>query len=370
MMRSSITIARVRGIEIGINWSWLVIAGLIVWSLAATVFPELTPKQSDGAYVAMAVAATLLFFTSLVLHELGHAVQALREGMRIEGITLWIFGGVAKFAGMFPSAMAELRVAVAGPAVSLAIALTMLGVSALPGLPATVDGVAEWLAIVNFALLVFNMLPALPMDGGRVLRALLWRSKDDFTRATAVAGGVGQAFGRFFIFGGLLLFVLTGAFGGAWLALIGWFVLAAGQAEMRFARMRDAFAGRTVADLMVPAPVTVPPGMPLATFVGEVLPVTRFRAYPVVDRDRPVGLLCSRNAVAASPRVRASGTAADLMVPLDGALVMAPGKDLDEAAMELIQTDPGRALVTDGEGRLAGLLSATDVARSLELRRE
>jgi Zn-dependent protease len=367
MLRSSITIARVRGIDIGVNWSWFAIVALIVWSLAASVFPSISPHLSGATYIAMAVIAALLFFTSLVLHELGHAMQALREGMQIEGITLWIFGGVAKFTGMFPSAMAEFRVAVAGPLVTLAIGSLMLGLSFIPGLPKAVNGVVEWLALVNFVLLAFNMLPIFPMDGGRVLRSLIWRAKDDFTRATAIAGAIGQACGQFFIVGGLFLFFFTGSFTGAWLALIGWFVITAGQAEVRLARLRDMLAGRTVADLMVRDPATVAPQLTLTGFLGDVLPASRFRAYPVVEHGRLLGLLASRSAAALPRRTWEATTVRDVMVPLDLTLVMDADKDLGDAALELIQTEPGRALVPDGDGGLAGLLSITDVGRALEL---
>lgn len=367
MLRSSITIARVRGIDIGVNWSWFAILGLIVWSLAAGVFPELAPGLADGTYLAMAVLGAVVFFASLVLHELGHALQALREGMQIEGITLWIFGGVAKFTGMFPSAGAEFRVAVAGPLVTLAIAILMLAVSSVPGLPDAVDGVVEWLAFVNIALLVFNLLPAFPMDGGRVLRSLIWRSSGDFARATEVAGGVGRAFGQLFIVFGLLGLFLTHAAGGAWLALIGWFVINAGQSEVRLARMRRAFAGKTVADLMVRDPQTVPSWLPVADFIEQVLPATRYRAYPVVDDGRLLGLLSTRGAITVPRSAWQATTVADAMVPVDRALVMPADKDLGDAALELIQTEPGRALVAGPGGEIVGLLSITDVLRALEL---
>lgn len=381
MMSSSITIARIRGIDIGFNWSWLAVVALIGWSLAAAVFPELTPGRSDATYIAMAVVATVFFFGSLLLHELGHAIQAQREGMKIEGITLWIFGGVAKFSGMFPSAEAEFRVAVAGPAVTLAIALATFGAHQIPGLPTAVDGVVEWLALVNLVLLVFNMLPAFPMDGGRVLRALVWRSNRDFPRATEIAGGVGRAFGMFFIFGGIFLFLSTGVFGGAWLALIGWFVINAGQAEVKMARLRTLFAGRTVADLTIAAPQTVPAELTLDGFIGEVLPQRRYRSYPVIAGDsvighgfgpaqggEVIGMLSTRAALTVPRRAWAATTVADAMVPLAQALVFAPDKDLGEAAMELAQTAPGRALVI-GPAGFAGMLSVTDVVRALELPR-
>ena len=189
MLRPSITLGRIGGVAIGVNWTWLIIFGLIVWSLAAGVFPSTNPGLGGGAYAAMAATASLLFFTSILLHELGHAAQAKREGMQVEGITLWVFGGVARFSGMFPSAGAEFRVAIAGPLVTTAIAAVLLPASALLPLPSAVDGVVAWLGRINLLLLAFNMLPAFPLDGGRVLRSLLWRWRLDHLFEDLVASG-------------------------------------------------------------------------------------------------------------------------------------------------------------------------------------
>ena len=161
-MRDSVTIGRVAGITVGINWSWLIVFALIAWTLATGIFPETNPGLADGAYIAMALVAAVLFFTSLLLHEFGHAFQARREGMEIEGITLWLFGGVAKFSGMFPSAAAEFRIAIAGPLVSLLLGVGFLLLPALLPFAAYVDGVLFWLGSINLALLVFNLLPAFP----------------------------------------------------------------------------------------------------------------------------------------------------------------------------------------------------------------
>src|SRR5919106_4326834 len=198
-MRDSFTLGRIAGISFGVNWSWLVVFALIVWTLATGIFPEMNPGFSDGAYVAMALVAALLFFTSLLLHEYGHALQARREGMEIEGITLWLFGGVAKFRGMFPSAGAEFRIAVAGPLVTLVIGVVFAGVAWLADLPGPIDGLVGWLGVVNLLLLVFNMLPALPLDGGRVLRAALWGARRDFAIATRLAADIGRGFGFLFL---------------------------------------------------------------------------------------------------------------------------------------------------------------------------
>jgi Zn-dependent protease/CBS domain-containing protein len=367
-MRSSVTLGRIGGIAVGINWSWLIVFGLIVWSLAAAVFPDANPGLSDGAYVAMAIVASVLFFGSILLHELGHAMQALREGMKIEGITLWVFGGVARFSGMFPSAGAEFRIAIAGPAVTAVIATVLLLTAALLPLPAAVDGVATWLGNINLFLLAFNMLPAFPLDGGRVLRSALWRRSGDFAWATHTAGRVGRAFGQLMIGGGVALVFLLGAPGGLWLALIGWFLITAAYAETQMVALREAFEGLHVADIMVREPVSVRDGARLRDVADQTFPPHRYIAYPVVDANgNAVGLLPFRNATAVAPQRWDEVRVRDVMLPLDKALRLDPDKDLGDAVAELVQTDPGRGLVVR-DGRLLGLLSITDAERLVEQR--
>ncbi len=237
-MNSSFRLGRVAGIEIGVNWSWLIVFGLITWSLATAIFPNANPGLGHGTYVGMAVVAALLFFLSILLHELGHAVQAQREGIEIVGITLWLFGGVAKFRGMFPSAGTEFRIAIAGPLVSLALGVAFVGAALAMSGPEQVDAVAAWLGYINLSLLVFNLLPALPLDGGRVLRSALWAARKDFRRATRVAAAIGRGFGFLFIAGGLVLAFWTDPMSGLWLAFLGWFLLSAAWAEG--ARVRTA----------------------------------------------------------------------------------------------------------------------------------
>ncbi len=367
-MHASLRLGRVAGVEIGINWSWLVIFGLITWSLGAAVFPDSNPGLGDGVYAVMAGVAAVLFFTSLLLHELGHAVVAKREGMEIEGIVLWMFGGVAQFRGLFPSAGAELRIALAGPAVSLAIGLVLLGAASVLPLPETVDGVTWWLGSINLFLLAFNMLPALPLDGGRVLRAILWHYTGDFTRATAIAGALGKGFGQVLIFGGILALFLAGAVGGLWFALIGWFLIAAASAETRFATIRAALGDMHVAEAMAAHPSVAESAMTLTEFSDAVFSRSRHAAYPVVEDGRPAGILGFRSLAGVPPASWERTTVGEIATPIDSALVLAPEDDLGLAAMELAADRLGRALVVDAEGRLAGLLSMTDVSRLIELR--
>jgi Zn-dependent protease/CBS domain-containing protein len=361
-MNPSFTIARIAGIRIGVNWSWLIVFALIVWTLESTVFPESNPGLGTPTYVVMAVAAAILFFTSLLLHELGHALQAKRDGLEIEGITLWLFGGVARFKGMFPSAGAELRIAVAGPLVSLVLAGLFVTVAVVGDLGSAVDGVAAWLGYINLILLAFNMLPALPLDGGRVFRSLLWLRSGNFTRATRIAADVGRGFGYLLIGLGMLLFIVQGAWSGAWLAFVGWFLLNAAAAEGRYGLLRDALGDLRVRDLMVRHPQSVAADWSLADFMDGVAHLHHFTAYPVVVDDRVVGLLAFA-AVARVPRREWETTrVADCMLPIDEAPTVREDEPLLDAVGDIQQGRIDRALVLVGD-RVVGLLSLSDVGR-------
>jgi Zn-dependent protease len=315
---SNIRLGRIAGIEIGVNWSWLVVFALIAWSLGTAVFPAENPHLSSGTYAAMAIVAAVCFFASLVLHELGHAVVARRNRIRIDGITLWLFGGVAKLGGAMPSAGAEFRVAIAGPLVSLAIGGVLVGVSVLSRLPEAVDGVVAWLGYTNLILLVFNLLPALPLDGGRMLRSSLWRLWGDYRRATEAAVRLARGLAVAIILGGLVLLGVQGAYSGLWLAFVGWFLLQAAAAEGRSAR-------------------GTPPDVTVATVAGRATE----GGYPLVFDDRVVAYTTFQPATGAPggslPQV-------DLTTPLTSAFqaVSAAGED--------------RALVVEA-GRIVGLLA-------------
>src|SRR5919198_5138841 len=202
-MTASFRLGRVFGIEIGANWTWLVVFALIVWSLEASVFPSQDKGLSHGTYWGMAAVATIAFFASILLHELGHALVARREGVVIDGITLWLFGGVARLRGQMPSAGAEFRIAVGGPLVSVAIATTLLLIAGLASLPKAVDGTVFWVGYINATLLVFNLIPALPLDGGRILHSGLWAWRGDLVWATKVGAAIGRGLGTLMIAAGI-----------------------------------------------------------------------------------------------------------------------------------------------------------------------
>jgi Zn-dependent protease/CBS domain-containing protein len=298
---------------------------------------------------------------------LGHAFQARREGMEIEGITLWLFGGVAKFKGMFPSAGAEFRIAIAGPLVSLVLGGLFVAIAVVAGLPEPADAVAAWLGYVNLSLLAFNLLPALPLDGGRVLRAALWYFRGDFARATRISATIGRGFGYLMIAAGVASLIFLNDFGGVWLAFIGWFLLTAAAAEDRFLMARQALGGLRVRDLMVRDPVTTKADVTLGEFMDDVVWTRRYTTYPVTDNGHAVGLLPFR-CVAEVPRSEWDRrTVRECMKRLEEVPVVAQNDEVIDAAGELAENDLNRALVLDGD-RLVGLLSVTDVARALEMR--
>jgi Zn-dependent protease len=356
-MSGTVRLARVAGIDVEAHWSWLLIVALFTWSLAAGVFPDSNPGLADGAYAAMGVVAALVLFGSLGLHELGHALVARREGMEIEGITLWLLGGVARFGGgRFPSARAELRIALAGPLVSLLIGGVLLAFALLVPLPAAVDGVVFWLGYANLLLLAFNMLPALPLDGGRVLRSVLWARRGDLADATRTAVVVSRAFGRAMVGGGLVM-VLFGLLGGVWFALIGWFLLnAASQEEL--AAPQGLLARLRVGDVAIREPDVVPD--------GTTLERTRHTVYPVVSGGEVIGLVSYRDAQRV-PRVERRGhLVTEAMVPVARVRVLDADALLVEQLGSLLSAPLRRALVRE-DGRIAGMLSPTDALRVVDV---
>jgi Zn-dependent protease len=366
-MNGNLSIGRYGGVEVRLNWSLLAVVALIVWSLTDGVFPSQNPGLSHNTYLGMAVVASLLFLASIVLHELAHSWVALREGIEVDSITLWLFGGVSQLKGRFASPGAEFRVAVSGPLVSIGLGVLFVFI-ALAGAPSAVDGVAAWLGYINLILAAFNLLPASPLDGGRVLHAVLWRAKGDFAWATRVASEVGQVFGYLFIALGLVMFVFEGSFSGAWLAFIGWFLLQGARAEARYVATEQALGDLRVRDLMVRNPITVDADSTIGRFMDDVAWSHRYTTYPVLEGGRPVGLLAFAS-VAAVPRSEWDTRGVrDTMFPLDDVPLLTEDELAVDALQELSTPTGNRGLVVD-DGHLAGLLSITDIARALEVGR-
>ena len=370
-MEGSIRLGRVAGIRVGANWSLLVLFWLIAWGLATGVYPNEDAGHSDAAYWAAAVATALLFYGALLAHELAHAVMARRQGVPVEGITLWLFGGVTRMKGEAASPGGAVRVAAVGPVVSLAAAAVfgLLGV-VLDGLgvPQLVGAMAWWLARINVILAVFNVIPAAPLDGGRILQAVLWRRSGDRLAASTTAARAGRGFGYLLIGLGLFEFSLGIGVGGLWFVFLGWFVVMAARAEQLSAEARGQLGGVRVADVMTRDPVVAPGWITVAAFLDEYMLRNRFSAFPIQAFDgRLAGLVTLNRLKEVPPDRRAVVRVSDVACGMEEVAVARSDEMLLDLVGRLSGCGDGRALVID-DGRLVGIVSPTDVARALEIR--
>lgn len=368
-MRETFSLGRIGGVRIGVNWSVLVIFGLIAFLLSAQRFPAVYPGRGVATYIAAGLGTAVVFFMSLLAHEIAHAVIARRNGIEVEGITLWLFGGVARLQGEASDPGAELRIAGIGPLVSLLLGAAFLVVAGAFG---AFDGggltavAITWLGGINIALAVFNVIPAAPLDGGRLLRAVLWKATGDRLRATIYSTQAGRVFGWLLIAFGLVTFLGGGAFGGLWLALIGWFLVGAATMEGQQAAVRGRLSGVSVRDVMTPEPQTAPESMSVATFLEDFLMRHRHSAYPVVDAGGSAQGLVTLNRIRRVP-VEARGRTAlsDVAVPLSEVVRASPDEPIADILQRLSGGTEGRSLVFSGD-RLVGIVSMSDVTRTLE----
>jgi len=365
-VRATFVLGRIAGVRVGVHWSVLLIFGIITFGLARGRLPEAYPGRAPVVYWAAGFCAAVVFFASLLAHEMAHAVVARRNGVGVDDIVLWLLGGAARLKAEASSPGAELRIAGVGPLVSLLLGgLFTLGAWLLDlgSASGIVVEMVAWLAGINLLLAVFNAIPAAPLAGARLLRAFLWWRTGDRLRATAGATAAGRVFGWLLVVLGLIVFMRSRAFGGLWLALIGWFLIAAATAEGRQAELRGVLAGVPVREAMTPELLTVPAGTTVADFLADPRYRYRHSAFPVTGDDgAPTGLVTFDSARRV-PQARAHVvTVGEVMVPLSQTTVV--GSDAPLADL-LPRMEPGaehRVLVVD-DGRLVGIVSLSDVSR-------
>lgn len=365
----SIRVGRLAGIPIGVQPMWLLVVALITWLLGSSYYPEQVSGIATGLAYGLGLLSALLLFASILLHELGHAVVARRHGVEIEEIDLWLLGGVARMSGYPKTAGDELRFAIAGPAVTLAIVAVFGAITlALPSsMPTALRAVVEYQTFINVAILGFNLLPAFPLDGGRVARALIWGRLGDLSRATAIAASVGRAFGYGMIALGLLATV-GGGIGGIWLALVGVFVVFASKAEEGGLKVRTALAGREAGRLMSFPAVAVQASITIEEAIEDFFVRYRYSAFPVFEGDRLAGLVDLR-AVEGVPAGQRRTTSVGEVAIHHPSLVVDEHQDVAELLDRPAFQEVGRAIVITGEPDV-GILSITDVKqvmRAVEL---
>jgi Zn-dependent protease/predicted transcriptional regulator len=365
---STFRLGRFAGVDVGVHWSVLIIFGLLAWSLSASRFPAAYPGSPSWAYAVAGVGAAVVFLLGLLAHEVSHAVVAMRNGLSVEGITLWVFGGVARLRGEARTPGAELRIAGVGPLVSLLIGVGFGAVAvvlAAAGITGLVPGTFSWLAGINIVLAVFNVLPAAPLDGGRLLRAALWKWRGDRTWAAITAARAGRVLGLLLIFFGLWQFLAGATIGGLWLALIGWFLLGAATAEEQQARLGNALGGVRVADIMSTQPETAPADLTVAELIDRHLWTSRHSAFPLVDHGRPVGLVTLNRIREVPPDRRATTTLRDIACAGDELALASPDEPIVDLLPRLNGCADGRALVVSG-GQLVGIVSSSDISRAVQ----
>jgi Zn-dependent protease len=380
----SITLFHVRGIRIAVDWSWFLILFLLILTMSRAYGDALGESSTAAAPFALAVGSAIGFFGSIVLHELGHAFSARRHGIGISSIQLWIFGGVARMDRESDTPGTEFEVAIAGPLVTLAIVVTLglVGIAVAgtgefghalrlavefhteSGIPGIVSMLA-WLAAINALVLVFNLLPAFPMDGGRIARAIVWWRTGDRTLATRFAANLGRVFAYIFIGGGLVLLASGDIFSGIWLALIGMVINGAARGAAMQTALTSRIGDVRVADVMDREPVAIPGDISIERALDEYFLRYRWPWFPVVDAaHRFLGLL-ERDRADEVPEIsRASSHVSDL-VDHDIGLFIRDDTPLDSLLSNQNLRRLGALMAVDADGRLSGVITVEQVGRAL-----
>lgn len=372
-MIGTVPLGRVLGVRVGLHYSWFFIAGLMLLSLAP-MFRRWEPGWPDSLVLLSAAGTVLLFFTGLLVHELAHAAAAARFGVPVRGITLFALGGMAESGAESPSAGAEFWIGVVGPLTSAVIGGACLGLASLIGpigpVPSSLlQGALTWLGAINLAIAAFNMIPAYPLDGGRLLRAAAWRWSGSRDQATRLAARVGQAVGMAFIALGVLRFLGGAGLGGLWLAFIGFFLVDAASASHLQASLRDRLADLRVADLMSRDVPVADGEEDLEEFVEARLLRGPGRLYLVREDGRGAGVITSRD-VRRVPAGRRHGTKVrQAAVPVENAPAVPPGATALDALELMARRDLEELPVLEG-GEVTGVLTREDILHALKNRRE
>jgi Zn-dependent protease len=372
MLRGSLVLGAIRGIPIRIHFTWLIIFGLLSWSLASGYFPQRYPDLPITAYWIKAIIAALFLFGSVLVHELMHALMAQNLRVPIAGITLFALGGVSEMKQEPPSPSAEFLIALVGPLASLVLAgFFWLVWRALEreGPDPSFAAIALYLVGLNTVVAVFNLLPAFPLDGGRMLRSIIWGITKNLQKATYLATRIGRAFAYLLItFGAVSLFAGAG-FQGIWMALIGFFLLQGAQASYTQVVLKEALAGIAVRDIMVQKAMTVAPNLSVRELIQDYFLTYGYGGFPVVENGQVLGLVSLGDVKKVSPTDYDRLTVREVMTPLSERLTIAPEEDVSIAFQRMAEEELGRLVVIE-RGRMLGLVTKTGLSRFLQMKLE
>ena len=390
-MRSGFKVGTLFGISIHVDWSWILIFLLVTWNLAGAVLPSLHPDWGVGMNIALGVAASLLFFISILLHELAHSLVAKARGLPVRRITLFFFGGVSNIEREPPSPSTEFLMAIVGPLTSLLLGFGFiwLGRQNIPEMDTALSSPMQllrnldplstmllWLGPINILLGLFNLIPGFPLDGGRVLRSILWAITKDFRRATRWATIIGQGVGWLMILAGVALIFGasvpvfgSGTLNGMWLAFIGWFLVQAASQSYQQVVVEDMLEGVPITRLMrEPAPA-VPPDLPISALVYDHIMQGDERAFPVVEDDRLLGVVYIENLRTLERSAWDTTLVKQVMVPQNELEMVTPREDAMDAFQKLTQREMRQIPVVQN-GKLIGMLRRRDILRWLQVRSE
>ncbi len=373
MLRGGIPLGKFFGISVKLHWSWFVVFALVTVAWANWYLPESYDNWSTATYWAVGAGISVLLFASVLAHELAHSLVAQAAGIRVRAITLFILGGVSQLDQEPKKPGVEFRMAIAGPGTSIILGGIFWGIYfATRYSSEPLSELAFWSGYVNMGLAVFNMLPGFPLDGGRVLRSILWWRSGDLQRATRIAATIGRGFGYLFIFGGILLILLDwreNLYSGLWIAAIGWILENAAAGSYQQVVLQDQLRGHKISDAMTRDCLVVSPGLTIEELVNQYILASGRRCFPVVENGRALGLITMQNVKAVPREVRHRRTVMEAMTPMDKLKQVSPDEDLS-TAMQLLTDEDARQLLVVENNRIIGMVGRENLLSFIHTRAE
>lgn len=372
MLKRKTELFKLLGFSVSVDVSWGIILFLVVWSLAKGAFPAYYPNLSMQTYWVMGVVGALGLFISIIIHEFSHSLVARKYGMDIKGITLFVFGGVAEMKDEPETPKIEFLMAIAGPIASLLLSLlfgALYQAAVTLGLPVPIVAILGYLGAINLLLAIFNMIPAFPTDGGRVLRSILWWIKGDIRWATRTASRIGVLFAMFIIFIGFMNMIQGNVIGGVWWILIGSFLFSAANSSYQSLLIKQSFAGKSVKEYMNTDPVTVPSHITLQEFVDEYLYRYHYKMFPVIQEGRISGLI-TLNALKAVPQEKwPTMQVSEIMQKASKENTLPAAMSVHEAMLAMNESGISRMLV-EAHGKITGIITLKDLLEFFTLKIE
>ena len=367
MFRNRIPLFKLSGFQVWVDWSWLLLAVLVAWSLRGGVFPEMVKGLTAGTYWTMGVLGALGLFFSIVIHEFAHSVVARKRGLPMAGITLFIFGGVAEMTEEPASPATEFWMAIAGPAMSVVVGLVFLAIGELVKSEKVAWAMFSYLGRLNLILAAFNMIPAFPLDGGRVFRSILWHFKGDLRKATHISSMVGSGFGLLLMLLGFFAFLNQDVISGVWYFLIGSFVRNAAETNYRQVVIRKELEGEKVSRFMNRRPAVVPSYITIRELIETYISHNYHKSYPVADDDKVVGIITVDHVKALSEDQREVRSVGQEAEPVSSKNCISANADAMEALEKMQQSERSLLIVID-DGELEGIVTLKDISALLEMK--